>query len=64
MMEKRALEWSRSQRPEEFQQLEECLLWPEVRWSSHELVDLLADNFVEFGSSDQIFDKTQIIQAL
>jgi GrpB-like predicted nucleotidyltransferase (UPF0157 family) len=26
MMEKRALEWSRSQRPEEFQQLEECLL--------------------------------------
>jgi hypothetical protein len=45
-------------------QLEERLLQPEVRHSPRELAKLLADEFVEFGSSGQIFDKQSIIKAL
>src|SRR5688500_14245290 len=44
--------------------LEEQLLQPEVRRSSERLAALLADNFVEFGSSGQVFNKEQIIAAL
>ena len=45
-------------------ELEERLLQPDVRRSPRALADLLADEFVEFGSSGRIFDKPQIIAAL
>jgi len=45
-------------------QLEERLLRPEVRRSKHELAELLADDFREFGSSGRVFDKQQIIELL
>jgi hypothetical protein len=44
--------------------LEEQLLQPEVRASAERLGTLLADDFVEFGSSGQVFDKKQIIKLL
>jgi hypothetical protein len=44
--------------------LEEQLLRPEVRASVERVTALLADDFVEFGSSGQVFDKKQIIEAL
>jgi hypothetical protein len=45
-------------------QLEERLLQPDVRRSSAAVGDLLADEFMEFGSSGRIFNKQQIIDAL
>ena len=44
--------------------LEEQLLQREVRGSTERLAALLAEDFVEFGSSGQVFDKKQIIAAL
>jgi hypothetical protein len=44
--------------------LEEALLKPEVRRSADEVGRLLADDFIEFGSSGRVFDKAQIIEAL
>jgi hypothetical protein len=44
--------------------LEEQLLQPEVRASTDRVAALLADDFVEFGSSGQIFGKMQIVEAL
>lgn len=44
--------------------LEEYLLKSEVRASPQELANILADDFVEFGSSGRIYDKKQIITAL
>jgi hypothetical protein len=44
--------------------LEERLLRSDVRRSPTALGDLLADDFVEFGSSGRVFDKQQIIDAL
>jgi hypothetical protein len=44
--------------------LEEDLFKPEVRRSAERVNDLLADDFIEFGSSGRIFDKRQIIDAL
>jgi hypothetical protein len=44
--------------------LEEQLLQPEVRASAERVNALLADEFVEFGSSGQVFDKKQIIALL
>ena len=63
-MEKQAVEWKRSQNPEEFRQLEERLLQPELRRSPQLLATLLADDFIEFGSSGRIFDKSQAIAVL
>src|SRR5438309_1447661 len=40
------------------------LLQPEVRGSSERVADLLADDFVEFGSAGEVFDKKQIVEAL
>lgn len=51
-------------RAEELRHLEERLLRPDVRKSAQALADLLADEFMEFGSSGRIFDKQQIIAAL
>ena len=45
-------------------ELEERLLQPDVRRSPRAVADLLADEFVEFGSAGRIFDKPQIIAAL
>jgi hypothetical protein len=45
-------------------QLEEELLKPEVRGSAERVGQLLADEFVEFGSSGLAYDKAQIIEAL
>jgi hypothetical protein len=44
--------------------LEERLLQPETRKSADQVGDLLADDFVEFGSSGRIFDKSRIIESL
>lgn len=45
-------------------QLEERLLHPEVRRSEEDLLNLLANDFVEFGSSGRIFNRQQIIESL
>lgn len=37
------------------------MLQPDVRKSAQEVADLLADDFIEFGSSGLIFNKQQII---
>jgi hypothetical protein len=44
--------------------LEERLLQPKVRRSAKKVAALLADDFVEFGSSGQVFNKQQIIESL
>jgi hypothetical protein len=44
-------------------ELEESLLLPDVR-KSRRLIDLLADDFVEFGSSGRIYTKTDLVEAL
>ncbi len=44
--------------------LEEELLSPQVRASEARLNELLADDFVEFGSSGRIYDKPCIIREL
>jgi hypothetical protein len=45
-------------------QLEERLLQTNVRKSAEEVSELLASEFIEFGSSGRIFDKQQIIASL
>jgi len=45
-------------------QLEERLLQPDFRKSAKDLADILADKFIEFGSSGHIFNKQQIIESL
>src|SRR5215813_5828678 len=44
--------------------LEEELLQPDVRKSATRLDALLAEGFIEFGSSGWVFDKQKIIDAL
>src|SRR5690349_25111573 len=44
--------------------LEERLLHPSVRASADEVATLLADEFIEFGSSGRIYDKQQTIRLL
>lgn len=45
-------------------QLELSLLTPEVRSSFDKLNSLLADDFMEFGSSGLIYDKKEILERL
>ena len=45
-------------------QLEERLLQPDVRRSAQDMAELLADDFLEVGSSGRIFTKPQIIESL
>jgi len=45
-------------------QLEEQLLRPEVRASADQVAVLLADGFVEFGTSGRIYNKEQMIDLL
>ncbi|MBN3886684.1 MAG: DUF4440 domain-containing protein [Nostoc sp.] len=47
-----------------FREFEEHLLQPDVRKSAKDIMDLLADEFIEFGSSGHVFDKQQIIKSL
>lgn len=44
--------------------LEKRLLAPEIRHSQDELTALLADDFIEIGSSGQIYDRQAIIKEL
>ncbi|PYK09084.1 MAG: DUF4440 domain-containing protein [Verrucomicrobia bacterium] len=44
--------------------LEEELLQTDVRGSGEKLGVLLADEFIEFGSSGHVFTKAQIVEAL
>jgi hypothetical protein len=48
----------------ELRRLEERLLDPAVRRSAPAVADLLADEFIEFGSSGRVFDKPRIIESL
>ena len=45
-------------------QLEERLLQPEVRRSAQDVAELLADEFIEFGSSGHVFNKLEILEHL
>ncbi|MEH2061715.1 MAG: DUF4440 domain-containing protein [Nostoc sp.] len=47
-----------------FREFEERLLQPNLRKSAKDIMDLLADEFIEFGSSGRVFDKQQIIKSL
>ena len=49
---------------EEIRRLEERLLTPEVRTAPEELARLLADDFLEFGSSGHMFDRQEVIATL
>jgi hypothetical protein len=44
--------------------LEEQLLLPEVRQSAKRVAALLADDFVEFGSSGRVFGKKRVLALL
>lgn len=44
--------------------LEDRLLQPEIRQSKEEISMLLADDFVEFGSSGRTYDKIQVVEGL
>jgi len=44
--------------------LELSLLQPEVRRSREAVSDLLADEFIEFGSSGAVYSKQQVLEAL
>lgn len=44
--------------------LETKLLKPEIRSSSKDLDSLLADDFMEFGSSGEIYNKKEILERL
>src|SRR5260370_11828561 len=45
-------------------ELEERLLQQDVRSSAEEIAKLLADEFIEFGSSGRAFNKHHVIEAL
>jgi hypothetical protein len=49
---------------EAIRQLEEKLLTSNVRTCAEAVAALLADEFVEFGSSGRVFNKQQMIQSL
>lgn len=46
------------------QSLEDQLLNPETRRSADQVSSLLADEFIEFGSSGRVFDKSKTIESL
>ncbi|KLU67243.1 hypothetical protein DEAC_c04550 [Desulfosporosinus acididurans] len=49
---------------EQIYDLEDRLLQPEIRRSGEEISMLLADDFVEFGSSGRTYDKIQVVEGL
>ena len=44
--------------------LEERLLEAELRTAPEQVAELLADEFIEIGSSGRVFDKQEIVEAL
>lgn len=54
---------SNEQLAQQLRQLEESLLQPDVR-KSQTLVDLLADEFIEFGSSGRVYSKADLVATL
>ncbi len=58
-----ASDWA-SRLGEQIQALESQLLEPEIRGAPQRLDELLADDFLEFGSSGRVFNKNQILAAL
>ncbi|WP_088224703.1 DUF4440 domain-containing protein [Desulfosporosinus sp. FKB] len=54
----------RSSLHEQIYDLEDRLLQPEIRRSREEISMLLADDFVEFGSSGRMYDKIQVVEEL
>ncbi len=48
----------------EIKDLEELLLTPEIRKSITDISEILAEDFIEFGSSGEIFTKKEIIKSL
>jgi hypothetical protein len=44
--------------------LEEALMRPDVRNSADRVGRLLADDFIEFGSSGRVFGKAEVVEAL
>jgi len=48
----------------EIKELEEKLLFPEVRHSKKQLSKLLADEFYEIGKSGKVYNKIQVIEAI
>jgi hypothetical protein len=48
---------------QQLRSLEESLLQPDVRKSA-ELLALLADEFIEFGSSDRVYTKADLVAVL
>lgn len=48
----------------QFRELEESHLRPEIRSSPEALGALLAEDFIEFGSSGRIYDRHAILEAL
>jgi hypothetical protein len=49
---------------QDFKILEETLLDPMVRNSSAKLNELIADEFIEYGSSGKVYNKVQVIDGL
>lgn len=45
-------------------ELEKALLEPSVRHSRDQLIKLLADDFIEFGSSGNVYNKADVIASL
>lgn len=48
--------------PEIIRELEERLLQPSVRASEKDVSEILADDFIEYGSSGRIYDKKSVIE--
>jgi hypothetical protein len=57
-------EWSEKSLTKILQEQEEALLDPDIRGSELQLDELLAEEFVEFGSSGVRYDKQSIVGAL
>ena len=53
-----------SARSNEIRGLEEAFLEAEVRADASQLEPLIADEFVEFGSSGRVWDKASVLKAL
>ena len=66
-MKSSAEQWGTSVNPDQarhLRELEEQLLHPETRSSPEAVAELLAEGFVEIGSSGIVFDRAQILESL
>lgn len=53
-----------SARSDEIRELEEACLDVEVRADTNRLASLIADDFVEFGSSGRVWDKASVLEVV